>query len=76
MTGSVTKRLLCISVESPYECKTRREEQWHCPPRGEADTYTRHPCHAKMSSRAPSKPCLIATFLLRFHHALSSCWKH
>ena len=23
--------------------------------------------HAKMSSRAPSKPCLIATFLLRFH---------
>jgi hypothetical protein len=25
-------------------------------------------CHAKMSSRAPSKPCLIATFVLRFLH--------
>jgi hypothetical protein len=23
-------------------------------------------CHAKMSSCAPVKPCLIATFLLRF----------
>jgi hypothetical protein len=34
MTGSVTKRLLCISVESTYECKTRGEEPWHCPPRG------------------------------------------
>jgi hypothetical protein len=64
--GSVTKRVLCIAVESTYECKTRGEEPWHCPPRGEADTYTRHPFHAKMSSRAPSKPCLRATFLLRF----------
>src|SRR5215471_19219134 len=27
---------------------------------------TRHPCHSKMRSHAPSKPCLIATFLLRF----------
>jgi len=64
--GSVTKRLLYISVQSIYECKTRGEEQWHCPPRGEADAQTRHPFHAEMSSRAPSKPCLIATFLLRF----------
>src|SRR5256885_2275498 len=27
---------------------------------------TRHQCHSKMRSHAPSKPCLIATFLLRF----------
>src|SRR5262249_21748054 len=27
---------------------------------------TRNPCHAKMRSHASSKPCLIATFLLRF----------
>jgi hypothetical protein len=27
---------------------------------------TRHQCHGKMRSRAPSKPCLRATFLLRF----------
>src|SRR5215471_11073600 len=65
-TGSVTKRLLCIPVLSTYECKTRGEEKWHCPPRGEADAQTRKPCHAQMSSRAPSKPCLRATFLLRF----------
>ena len=64
--GSVTKRFLCIPIQSTYECKTRGEEQWHCPPRGEADAQTRHPFHAEMSSRAPSKPCLIATFLLRF----------
>src|SRR4030095_985554 len=80
--GSATKRLLCISVESTDECKTRGEEKWHCPPRGEADVQTRHPFHAKMSSRAPSKPCLIATFLLRFqlqfdtHRRASNCnWK-
>jgi len=30
--GSVTKRLLCIPVQSTYECKTRGEERWHCPP--------------------------------------------
>src|SRR5207249_9845760 len=35
------------------------------PPRGEADAHTRNPFHAKMRSRAPSKLCLIATFLLR-----------
>jgi hypothetical protein len=28
---------------------------------------TRNQFHGKMRSRAPSKPCLIATFLLRFH---------
>jgi len=27
---------------------------------------TRHPFHGKMCSRTPSKPCLIAPFLLRF----------
>src|SRR4030095_14977376 len=27
---------------------------------------TRHQCHSKMRSHAPSKPCLRATFLLRF----------
>src|SRR5215831_14838321 len=27
---------------------------------------TRHQCHNKMRSHAPSKPCLIAPFLLRF----------
>src|SRR4029434_6722143 len=27
---------------------------------------TRHQCPSKMRSHAPSKPCLIATFLLRF----------
>jgi len=26
-----------FSVQSTYECKTRGEEQWHSPPRGEAD---------------------------------------
>jgi hypothetical protein len=65
-TGSVTKRFLCIPVQSTYECKTRGEEKGRCPPRGEADAHTRKPCHATMSSRAPSKPYLIATFLLRF----------
>src|SRR5882672_109860 len=64
--GSVTKRVLCIPVQSTYECKIRGEEQWHYPPRGEADAQTRKPCHVKMSSRSPSKPCLRATFLLRF----------
>src|SRR5215471_15055857 len=52
--GSVTKRFLCIPVQSTSECKTRGEEQWHCPPRGEADAQTRKPCHATMRSRAPS----------------------
>ena len=28
---------------------------------------TRHQFHGKIRSRAPSKPCLIATFLFRFH---------
>src|SRR5215510_4020982 len=65
--GSVTKRVLCIPLQSTYECKTRGEEQWPCPPRGEADAQPRHPFHAKMNSRALSKPCLRATFLLRFH---------
>ena len=55
-----------MPVQSTYECKTRGEEQWHGPPRGEADAHTRNPFHAKMRSRAPSKLCLIATFLLRF----------
>jgi hypothetical protein len=64
--GSVTKRLLCIPVQSPSERQIRGEEQWHCPPRGEVDAQTHHPCHAKMSSRAPWKPCLRATFLFRF----------
>src|SRR5216683_2442799 len=36
---SVTKRLLCIPVQSTYECKTRREERGLCPPRGEADAH-------------------------------------
>ena len=62
--GSITKKLLCIPVQSTSECKTRGEEQWPCPPRGEADAQTRKPCHAKMRSRAPSKPYLIATFLI------------
>jgi hypothetical protein len=46
--------------------RARHEEKRHCPPREEADAQTRHPFYAQMSSRAPSKPCLIATFLLRF----------
>src|SRR5215510_9192741 len=74
--GSVTKRVLCIPLQSTYECKTRGEEQWPCPPRGEADAQPRHPFHAKMNSRALSKPCLRATFLLRFHdhfHDASLC---
>jgi hypothetical protein len=29
---------------------------------------TRHPCHSKMRSHALSKPCLRATFWLRFQH--------
>src|SRR5215831_2836914 len=70
VVGSVTKRLLCISGESTDECKTRGEEQWHCPSRGEAAAHTHHPFHAKMNARAPSKRCLLATFLLRFQHWL------
>jgi hypothetical protein len=65
--GSGTQRLLCLPVQSTSERQTRGEEQWHGPPRGEADAHTRNPFHAKMRSRAPSKLCLIATFLLRFH---------
>ena len=64
--GSGTKRLLCIPVQSTYQYKTRGEEQWHCPPRGEADAHTRKPCYAEMGLRAPSKPCLRATFSFRF----------
>src|SRR6266446_5077787 len=70
VVGSVTKRLPCIPIQSTYECKTRGEEKWHCPPRGEANAHTRKTCHAKMNSHAPSKPCLIATFLLRFRPCL------
>jgi len=33
MRGSVTKRFLCIPVQSTYECKTRGKERWHCGPR-------------------------------------------
>src|SRR5262249_29367857 len=47
-SGSVTKRLLCIPVQSPSACKTRGEEQWHCPPRGEADAHTRKPCQDEL----------------------------
>ncbi len=54
--GSVTKRLLCLPVQSTYECKTRGEEQWHCPPRGEADAQTRMPCHEEF-------PCACAAVL-------------
>jgi len=76
--GSVTKRFLCIPIQSTYECKTRGEEQWHGPPRGEADAHIRNPFQAKMRSRAPSKLCLIATFLLRFHSGsfMESTSKH
>jgi hypothetical protein len=45
---SVTKRLLCSPLQSTYECKTRREEQWHCPPRGEADAQTCTPCQDEL----------------------------
>jgi len=38
-SGSVTKRLLYIPVQSTYKCKTRREERGSCPPRGEADAH-------------------------------------
>jgi hypothetical protein len=31
--GSVTKRLLCLPVQSTSECKTRGEERWHGEPR-------------------------------------------
>ena len=41
-SGSVTKRLLCIPIQSTYECKTRGEERWHCPPKGEADVHNSH----------------------------------
>src|SRR4029450_11592021 len=68
--GSVTKRLLCIALQSTYKCKTRGEEQWHCPPRGEADPHTRNPFHATSSSRAPAKACLIASCVLRFQRCL------
>jgi hypothetical protein len=71
--GSVTKRFLGIPIQSTYECKTRGEGKWHCPPRGKADAQTRKPCHATMGSRAPSKPCLIAPFLLRFRRSASPC---
>jgi hypothetical protein len=62
-SGSVTQRFLCIPVQSTTECTTRGKEPWHCPPKGEAEAHTRKPCHAKMSSRAPAKPCVRATFV-------------
>src|SRR5215813_6228461 len=34
---SVTTRLLCIPVQSPYQCKTRGEEREYYPPSGAAD---------------------------------------
>jgi hypothetical protein len=51
----------------PLRARHEEKSKWHCPPGGEADAHTRHLCPATMRSRAPSKPCLIATFLLRFH---------
>jgi hypothetical protein len=61
--GRITPRVLCLPVQSTSERQTRGAEPWHCPPRGEGEAHTRHPCHAKRSAQAPAKPCLIATFL-------------
>src|SRR4029434_5127148 len=52
--GSVTKRVLCILVQSAYECKTRREERGPCPPRGEADAHN--------SPSMPSQDALPCAF--------------
>src|SRR5262252_4992227 len=48
--GSGTQRLLGIPVQRTYACKTRGEEQWHCPPRGEADVDNADsmPCHDEL----------------------------
>src|SRR5262249_90143 len=37
---------------------------------------TRNQFHGKMRSRAHSKPCLIATFLLRFQHVMHRGWAY
>ena len=50
--GSVSKRLLCLPVQSPQECTTRREERWHCPPRGEAAAH-----HAPSMPWQDARPC-------------------
>jgi hypothetical protein len=56
--GSVTKRFLCIPVQSTYECKTRGEERWHCPPRGEADAH-----NSQSLPRQDALPCAFEAVL-------------
>ena len=75
--GSVTKRLLCIHVQSTYECKTRGEERGTVLHEVKPMHTTRNQFHSKMRSHAPSKPSLIATFLLRFRQCLraTNCYK-
>ena len=66
MIGSVTKRLLCIPVQSTYKCTTRGEERGTGLQEVKPIRTSRNHFHSTMRSHAPSKPCLIATLLLRF----------
>src|SRR5215467_11968270 len=68
-----TNRSLLMTHEDPTRALV--EEQWHGPPQGEANAHTHHPCQATMSSRAPSQPCLLATFLFRFQRGLLFCYR-
>src|SRR4029450_8547921 len=67
--GSGTKRLLCILVQSTSECKTRGEERGTGIQEVKSIRTTRNQFHSQRRFRAPSKPCLIATFLLRFQRS-------
>src|SRR5215472_17486502 len=58
--GSVTKRLLCIPVQSTHECKTRREERGPCPPRGEANAH-----NAPSMPEQDTLPCAFVAVLDR-----------
>jgi hypothetical protein len=49
-TGSVTKRFLCIFVQSAHECKTCGEERRYCLPEVKPMRTTRNQFHGKMRS--------------------------
>ena len=51
---------------APSECTTRGAERCPVLQARKPMRTTRHPCHGTMCSRAPAKPCVLATCLSRF----------
>src|SRR5215471_8366730 len=68
--GSVTKGCCASLSRAPMSARHEGKRGGPVLHEGKPMHTTRHQCHSKMRSHAPSKPCLIATFLLRFRHTL------